>query len=140
MTKLSETLYTAQTHTTGGRIGHGTASDKQLDVQLSAPGSNRPGTNPEQLLGVGYSACFLGAMQLAAKQHGIKVPEDAAIDASVSLGKAEDGSGYALAIKLEINLPALEATQKQLLVETAHQTCPYSKALRGSVDIELVIH
>ena len=66
--KLDKVLYTAQTHTTGGRDGAGKASDGALDVKLSSPGSGKPGTNPEQLFGIGYSACFIGAMQAAGRR------------------------------------------------------------------------
>ena len=65
--EIDKVLYTAKTHTTGGRDGAGKSSDGALDVKLSSPGSNRPGTNPEQLFAVGWSACFMGAIGLAAK-------------------------------------------------------------------------
>ena len=137
--KLDKVLYTAQTHTTGGREGAGKASDGALEVKLSSPGSGKPGTNPEQLFGVGYSACFIGAMQLAGIKLNIKVPEDVAVDASVSLGKTDGGTAYALAVKMAITLPGLDAAQKQQLVETAHQTCPYSNATRGNIEVEFAI-
>ena len=137
--KLDTVLYTAHTHTTGGRDGAGKASDGALDVKLSPPGSGKPGTNPEQLFGIGYSACFIGAMTLASAKHGIKMPQDAAVDASVSLGKTDGGTAYALAVTLSITLPGLDAVQKQKLVDTAHQTCPYSRATRGNIEVEFVI-
>src|SRR5690606_22558048 len=109
-----------------------------LHVKLSTPGSNKPGTNPEQLFGVGYSACFIGAMQLAGQKLGIKVPESTVINAEVSLGKTS-ADAYALAVTLNVNLPGLDSDQKQQLVDTAHQTCPYSAAIRGNVDVTLII-
>ena len=137
--KLDQVLYTAQTHTTGGRDGAGKTSDGALDVKLSSPGSRKPGTNPEQLFGIGYSACFIGAMQIAGTRLGIKVPENAAVDASVSLGKTDGGAAYALAVKMAINLPGLDDAQKKLLIEAAHQTCPYSNATRGNIEVEFTI-
>jgi osmotically inducible protein OsmC len=140
MTKiLEEVLYTAHTHTTGGRAGAGKSSDGELDVKLSRPGSGKPGTNPEQLFGIGYSACFIGAVQLAGTQLGITPPADLAVDASVSLGKTDGGTAYALAVKLAISLPGLDADQKRKLVETAHQICPYSNATRGNIQVEFDI-
>ena len=62
-TALDKVLYTAQAHATGGRDGSGKTSDGTLDVQLSSPGTGKPGTNPEQLFAVGYAACFIGAMK-----------------------------------------------------------------------------
>src|SRR5262245_50353250 len=63
---IDKVLYTAHTRTTGGRDGYGKSSDGALDVKLSPPGSGKPGTNPEQLFAVGWSACFIGAMGKAA--------------------------------------------------------------------------
>jgi len=134
---LDTILYTAQTHTIGGRQGHGTSSDGQLDVALGSPGSNKPGTNPEQLFGVGYSACFMGAMQIAGGKLGLKLPEGTAIDASVSLGKTDGGNAYALAVKLVVSLPGLDPAVQRQLVDAAHQTCPYSAAIRGNVDVQI---
>ena len=132
--KLDKVLYTAQAHTIGGRDGAGKTSDGSLDVKLSSPGSN-----PEQLFAVGYSACFIGAMRAVAPKINVKVPEDVAIDASVSLGPIDAGAAYGIAVKLAITLPGLDDAQKKLLVETAHQVCPYSNATRGNIDVELSI-
>ncbi|WP_394787112.1 organic hydroperoxide resistance protein [Rhodoferax sp.] len=133
--RLETILYTAETHATGGRNGRGTSSDGALDLQLSRPGSNQPGTNPEQLFGIGYSACFIGAMQLAGGKLGIALPSDLAVDARVSLGKTAGDLAYGLAVTLTITLPGLDAAQKQQLVEAAHQTCPYSGATRGNIEV-----
>jgi lipoyl-dependent peroxiredoxin len=136
---LETVLYTAQTHTTGGREGTGKSSDGALDVKLSTPGAGKPGTNPEQLLAVGWSACFIGAMQLASRKLNIKLPQDTAIDASVSLGKTAGGANFQLSARLAVSLPGLDDAQKRQLVEEAHQTCPYSRATRGNIDVEFVI-
>jgi Ohr subfamily peroxiredoxin len=136
---LETVLYTAETRTTGGRDGRGTSSDGALDVQLSSPGSGKPGTNPEQLFAVGWSACFMGAIQLAGRKLNIKVPDDVAVQASVSLGKTAGGADYALAAQLRVALPGLDDAQKRRLVEEAHQTCPYSRATRGNIDVEIAV-
>jgi len=137
--KIENRLYTAHTHTTGGRDGAGASSDGALDVQLSPPGSGKPGTNPEQLFGVGYSACFMGAIQLAGGRLGIRVPDGVAVDAEVSLGKTAGDAAYALAVKLSVTLPGLSDAQKWQLVEAAHQTCPYSNATRGNIEVEFAV-
>ena len=137
---LEKILYTAHTHTTGGRDGAGKSSDGALDVTLSPPGSGKPGTNPEQLFGVGYSACFMGAMQIVGAAQKIRLPADTAVDASVSLGRTENDTAYGLAVALSVSLPGLDREQAQRLVDGAHQACPYSRATRGNivVTIELV--
>lgn len=137
-TSLETVVYTAHTHVTGGRNGTGKSSDGALEVKLSKPGSGKPGTNPEQLFGIGYSACFIGALGIAAAARNVRLPEDASVDAEVSLGKTSGGA-YQLAVKLNVNLPGLDEALKRELVETAHQTCPYSRMTRGNVGVELAI-
>jgi Ohr subfamily peroxiredoxin len=131
---LENILYTGKTRTTGGRDGQGRSSDGELDVRLSKPGLGRPGSNPEQLLGVGWSACFIGALHRAGQSFEIRLPEDVAVAADISLGTAVDG-GFALAARLTVELPGLSAEEKARLVEAAHQLCPYSKATRGNIEV-----
>lgn len=135
---LETVVYTAHTHVTGGRSGAGRSSDGAVDVKLSTPGSGKPGTNPEQLFGIGYSACFIGALQIAAAAKQLRLPENASVDAEVSLGKTAAGD-YQLAVKLNIDLPGFDESLKRELVAAAHQTCPYSRMTRGHVDVELAI-
>jgi Ohr subfamily peroxiredoxin len=133
ITSIERVLYTAKTHTTGGRDGAGQSSDGAVDVKLSSPGSGRPGTNPEQLFAIGWSACFMGAMGLAAGKRKIRLPADVAVDAEVDLGTT-DGA-YLLRARLNVLVPGLERDVAQALVDEAHQTCPYSKATRGNLDV-----
>ena len=132
---IDEVLYTARTHTTGGRDGHGRSIDGRLDVKLSSPGSGKPGTNPEQLFAVGWSACFLGAMGLAAATHKLKLPQDAAVEAEVNL--ANHNGGYFLQARLKVSLPGVPPDTAKAIVDAAHQTCPYSKATRGNIDVTI---
>ncbi|MCQ4167489.1 organic hydroperoxide resistance protein [Tahibacter harae] len=133
MNTLDSVLYTGKTHTTGGREGHARSNDGQLDIALSTPGSGRNGTNPEQLFAAGWSACFQGAMGIAARKLRITLPAAAAIDAEVDLGKA--GEAYQLQARLNVSLPGLDPQQAQAIVDEAHLTCPYSRATRGNIDV-----
>ena len=126
-------LYTAQVHTVGGREGAAKSSDNQLDVNLSTPGTNRPGTNPEQLFAAGWSACFEGALAHVAGQAGIQLPADTAIDAEVDLN-LDETAGFFLTARLNVFLPGLADDVAQELVDRAHETCPYSKMARGGID------
>jgi lipoyl-dependent peroxiredoxin len=136
MTHAAKVLYTAKTHTTGGREhGLSRSSDGQLDVKLSTPGSARPGTNPEQLFAAGWSACFEGAMALAARKMKIVLPPDLAIDAEVDL--CLDDEAYFLRARFSVSLPRLDREAARALVDAAHQTCPYSKAIRGNVEVAI---
>lgn len=135
MTSTEKILYTGKTHTTGGRDGASTSSDGRLDVKLSSPGGPGTGTNPEQLFAAGWSACFIGAMGLAAGKLKIKLPTDLAVDAEVDLANT-DGA-YFLKARLNVSVPGIERDVVQSLVDAAHQTCPYSKATRGNIDVTI---
>jgi lipoyl-dependent peroxiredoxin len=135
MTQLEKVLYTAKTHTTGGRDGASRSSDGRLDVKLSTPGTPGTGTNPEQLFAAGWSACFEGAMGLAARKRKMVLPSDLAVDAEVDLNLA-DGA-YFLRARLNVSVPGMEREVAQALVDEAHRTCPYSKATRGNIDVAI---
>lgn len=126
-------MSTGKTHTTGGREGSSQSSDGQLDVILSSPGSSAAGTNPEQLFGAGRSACFLGAITIAAAERKIRLPADAAVDAEVDLALGDEG--YSLRARLNVGLPGIDRELGEALVSRAHETCPYSKATRGNIDV-----
>ena len=133
MNTLDKVLYTGKTHTSGGRDGAARSSDGRLDIKLSPPGSSGAGTNPEQLFAAGWSACFIGAMGRAATEMKITLPADRAVDAEIDLGTT-DGAFF-LQARLTITLPGLDREVAQALVDSAHQTCPYSKATRGNIDV-----
>lgn len=134
-------LYTAEATATGGRAGHVRSSDGNLEATLVVPaemgGPGGAGTNPEQLFAAGYAACFENAMMSVARRQ--KQPLDhAEVTARVGIGPEGDGT-YALTVALHIWLPGMERTAAEALVEGAHQRCPYSKATRGNIDVQLVI-
>jgi Ohr subfamily peroxiredoxin len=132
-TSEKKVLYTAEQHTTGGRDGGSSrSSDGHLDIKLSLPGTGT-GTNPEQLFAAGWSACFIGAMKIAAAQMKVRIPADVAVDAEVDLCAA--GDAYFLQARLNISLPGLEREVARALADAAHQTCPYSKSTRGNIDV-----
>lgn len=137
MTKLDKVLYTAKVHTTGGRDGASCSEDGHLDIKLSPPATHGGGTNPEQLFAAGWSACFLSAIGLAASKMKIVLPEGRAIDTEVDLGITE-GAFY-LQARLKVSLPGLDRQAAQALVDAAHQTCPYSRATRGNIDVAISV-
>ena len=135
MSSINKVVYTARTRTTGGRNGAARSSDGRLDVQLSTPGTAGTGTNPEQLLAAGWSACFIGAIGKAAQAMQITLPEDVAVETEVDLGLNHDG--YLLQARLNVSLPGIDLAVSQELVDTAHLLCPYSKATRGNIDVAI---
>lgn len=130
-------LYTARTHTVGGRDGRSRTDDGRLDVKLNTPGTPGNGTNPEQLFAAGWSACFEGALAHVARQRKIDLPTETEIDAEVDLRLGDDG--FSLAARMNVSIPGVDDSLARELVEAAHQTCPYSKATRGNIDVEFNI-
>ena len=129
-------LYTAKVHTVGGREnGAAKSSDGRLEVRITPPGAKGEGTNPEQLFAAGWSACFEGAMGVAARKLKVALPAGTAIDAEVDLNQSDDG--FFLRARLNVSLPGLAPDVARQLVDDAHQICPYSKATRGNIDVAI---
>ncbi|PWB16568.1 Ohr family peroxiredoxin [Comamonas sp. JNW] len=130
-------LYTGRTTTTGGRSGASRSDDGHLDIRLTQFGTAGTGTNPEQLFAAGWSACFMGAMARAAQTLGVKLPADLAVEAEVDL--VQNAEGFALAARLNVKVPGVAHDQALAVVQAAHQICPYSKATRGNIQVDLSV-
>lgn len=129
--------YVAKAEISGGRDGRGVTDDKMLDVSLRTPkeqGGPGGGTNPEQLFAVGYGACFRSALGLAGKEMGVDT-SDAVIHTEVGIG--EEGESFGLAIKLRVRVPEVDIETAQQLADRTHRLCPYSKAIRGNIPVEV---
>jgi Ohr subfamily peroxiredoxin len=133
-------FYTAEATVTGGRDGHGRTSDGKLDVELRRPtemSGTGEGTNPEQLFAVGYAACFLGALGVAAQRAGVTLPNNLRIDSRVGLG--QQGDAFGIQVALTVTIPGIDREQARELVDRAHQICPYSNATRGNIAVDLSV-
>ena len=134
-------IYTAQVTVTGGRRkGHAVSNDGVLDLKLKLPGASGDpqATNPEQLFAAGYAACYQSALMGAAHRAG----EDASsstVHAAVSLGKEEGTEAYGLSVVLTVDIPGLARAKVEELANAAHETCPYSRATRGNIDVQVVV-
>ncbi|MFF5979453.1 organic hydroperoxide resistance protein [Streptomyces olindensis] len=140
-TQVNELLYTGRTHTTGVLQARSRSADGRLDVELSAPGSGGGGTNPEQMLAAGWSACFILSMNLIAQKRGLRLPTDTSVDAEVDLCNTEgnyDGRFFIRA-RFTVSLPGMDPDLAREIVDTAHETCPYAEATRGNVDVTITL-
>jgi Ohr subfamily peroxiredoxin len=137
MIKIEKVLYTAKAHTTGGRDGgHSRTADGRLDVDFALPGAPGNGTNPEQLFASGWSSCFIGAIKRAAQVQKVRLPGEVAVDAEVDLGIDQDG-GYGLQARLNVSIQGLDHETAERLVAAAHEICPYSRATRGNIAVNI---
>ena len=133
-------LYTTEAIATGaGRDGHVRTADGRVDMDLAIPsemGGSGEGANPEELFAAGYAACFHSALQMVARAAG-KDLGDSSVGTRVSIGKA--GEGFGLAVALEVVVPALPHDEAQALADKAHQVCPYSNATRGNIRVDVSV-
>lgn len=137
-------LYTAEVTAVGARHGHATSSDRLLDVALALPpgmGGKGEATNPEQLFGAGYAACFGGAVEFTAQQQKINTGT-VTVKSRVGIGPYDpgQGEGFTLRVHLDITLPEVDQQTAEKLVAAAHRICPYSNATRGNIDVNLTAH
>lgn len=133
MPSIEKVLHTGRTLTRGGRDGRARSDDGYLDIRLSPPGTVVAGTNPEQLLAAAWSACFIGTLRQAANARRVAFPSDVAVATEVDLGHAQNG--FFLRVRFAVSLPGIDPDVAQQLIEAAHRNCPYSKAMRGNVDV-----
>ena len=143
MSKIDKVLVTGKTHTTvtgGARAGR---HDK-VDLQLTAVPAIAPARafeavlahpTAEQLFAGAWSACYTGALDLAAQSLKVTLPSNLAVDIEVDLGQA--GGDYFLQARLNVSLPGLDAETATAVAHKADQICPYSKAVRGNIDVAL---
>ena len=135
-----KTLFTSQAISKGGRSGTLQSPDGLLDVTLGNPlekGIETRGPNPELLFAGAYSACYHGALINVAKTLGSPLT-DSTVRAAVSLVEDDEG-GYGLSVELHARFPDIDRQQAQRIMEEAHRTCPYSKALRGDAPVILIV-
>ena len=135
-----KTLFTAEATSKGGRSGTIQSADGLLNATLGNPlekGAEKRGPNPELLFAGAYSACYHGALSNAAKKLGTK-SENSTVRALVSLIEDDQG-GYRLAVELHAQIPGIDRAQVQRIMEEAHKSCPYSKALRGDTSVKLIV-
>jgi osmotically inducible protein OsmC len=135
-----EVVYTTEsTATGGGRDGHVKSSDGRLVLETRPPkemGGSGEGTNPEQLFAAGYAACFLGALRLVAGRSKVNLDDATNVTVRIGFGKDSEG-GFGLTGKIVGYLPGLDQSVADDLMHQAHGVCPYSKATRGNVDVDV---
>jgi len=134
--ELTKVAYTTAATAKGARAGHVRSADGLVDFDLAQPGTTpEPAVNPETLFAAGYAACFQGALANRAATKGVNT-SNSTVTATVSFGGTGDG-GFGLAVDLEVSIPGVDAEQAHELVQLAHQFCPYSKATRDNIVVNL---
>ena len=125
----AKVLFTGKTHTTNGSSGAAKSADGFLDIKLPQP---HPAA--ENLFGAAWSACYMGALELAAQKKKVKLPSGLAVDAQIDLSLGE--GGFFLSARLDVSVPGVDPAIAKELIEEAHGICPYSKATHGNIKVE----
>ncbi|MFB1050287.1 organic hydroperoxide resistance protein [Paraliobacillus sp. JSM ZJ581] len=135
---MSNVLFTSHATAKGGREGHVKSDDGLIDLTLVQPGSgsSEKGSNPEQLFAAGYAACYDGALNLMASKQNKEI--DSTIRADVSLMKDPADNGFKIGVTLHVEIKGVSQQEAEELAKQAHDFCPYSKATRGNIDVEVV--
>ena len=136
---MPEVYRTSAVSTGDGRNGHSRTTDGMIDVDLATPkeqGGPGGATNPEQLFAAGYAGCFHSALKVVARGEGITLNGS---EVTVTVGLIKDEGAFSLAVTIAANLPGVPPEQAEKLLAQAHQRCPYSKATRGNIDVQLTV-
>lgn len=120
----------------GGREGEVEAPNGSMHMKITPPGIHADGTNPEQLFAAGYASCFNGALQHMIKEANLTV--DSTVKVRVSLYTLDEG-GYKIGVVLEVHVEDVSEEEAMKLAEQAHDYCPYSKATKGNIDVEVTV-
>jgi osmotically inducible protein OsmC len=128
ITPTTKTLFTGRTHSKSGADGFARSADGSVDLKLPQP---HPAA--ENLFAAAWSACYMGAIELAAAQRKIKLAGNPEVDAQIDLNR--DGGAYFLRATFNVTVPGVDRDVAAQLAETAHGICPYSKAVHGNIDV-----
>jgi Ohr subfamily peroxiredoxin len=128
MSSAAKLLFTGKTHVTSGAEGAARSSDGFLDIKLAQP---HPAA--ENLFAAAWSACYLGALGLAAAQRKVKLPSEPSVDTAIDLNNAN--GAFFLRARLDVSVPGIDRAVAQELIEAAHGICPYSKAVHGNIEV-----
>lgn len=137
---MIKTLYTASVTASGGRNGKVKSNDGVVDFEVRMPkalgGKDDNALNPELLFAAGYAACFDSALNMVLRQNRIKAETE--VEANVSIGQTEDG-GFGLSSVLRVRVIGVELPIAKQMMDAAHGVCPYSKATKGNMSVELIV-
>ncbi|RAR51494.1 Ohr subfamily peroxiredoxin [Paraburkholderia unamae] len=143
MTRVETVNFSGKTHTTVNRdpaVQHG--EHGAVDIKLSAPGGENhefigtaPHPSAEQFFAGAWSACYIGALGIAASLRKVELPADTSVDIQVDVGQT--GPGWFLGAHFTVRVPGVAQELAEALARSAHQICPYSKAVHGNIEVAM---
>lgn len=141
-TKIQTVLMTGKTHTTASRSEGAPHADDRVDIRMSIPGKAgneivleaiQLHPTAEQLFAGAWSACYTGALGVAAKAKKVALPSDMSVDIEVDLGQTR--GAYFIQARIDVRMPGVALDVAEAIAHAAHEMCPYSKAVHGNIDV-----
>jgi len=136
---------TASAHWQGGiKDGKGTISTQSGVLSAQPYGFNtrfedKPGTNPEELIGAAHAGCFSMALSKELGEAGMTA-DSIDTKAEVTLDKQDGGFAItAVHLSLKAKIPGADRAAFEKAVETAKTGCPVSKVLNAEITLEVVL-
>jgi osmotically inducible protein OsmC len=143
MARIEKVIFSGNTHTTVNRDPAAQRGDHGVvDIKLSAPGGDshefiatEPHPRAEQLFAGAWSACYITALGIAASLKKVTLPRDYSVDIQVDVGQT--GPGWFLGAQFTVRVPGLAQDVAEAIAHSAHQICPYSKAVAGNIELDV---
>jgi lipoyl-dependent peroxiredoxin len=136
-------IYLTRTATViGGREGEVTTPNQSLHLKLAKPqemgGKPNSDTNPEELFISGYIACLSSSFEFLSGKMGMPY-ESIQVEGQIDLKDHATQEGFQFAVHLTFTIEGLDDASKEKLVEQTFLFCPFSRAIKGNVDVAFTI-
>lgn len=138
-----KTFYQATMTNMGSRKGVAASPDGNFKLQMVTPAEmggdgKTEGTNPEQLFAATYSSCYNGALEHVLKQAHVDY-EGTQVTADIFLVEDPSDKGKMITARLTVSVKGIPKEKGKKYAQLAHKVCPYSKAIKGNVEIETIV-
>lgn len=125
----------------GLKDGKGTVSTQSGALKEQPYGFNtrfedKPGTNPEELIGAAHASCFTMAMSLFLGEAGFTADK---METRSDVVLEQEGEGFAVKtvhLTLEAHIPGIDEAKFAEVAKQAKENCPISKLLTATITMD----
>jgi osmotically inducible protein OsmC len=119
-----------------GAISTQSGAMKDHPYGFAARFEDKPGTNPEELIGAAHAGCFTMALSLILGEAGLKA-EKMETTAAVTLEQGTGGFSIpAIHLTLKAKIPGTDNATFQELAAKAKANCPVSKLMKAAITLD----
>lgn len=123
----------------GGTVSTESGALKEQPYGFNTRFEDKPGTNPEELIGAAHASCYSMALSLGLGNANFQA-RTIRTEATVSLDK--DGDGFSVtAVHLNVAADVPEISESEFLdiAEETKSACPISKLLNAEITLEATL-